>query len=82
MGRLIVGADGRATKRYPYANVATPYEKLKSLDDAAQHLKPGVSFAELDALALSVSDLDAAAAVNAARAELFRIIARDRAAAA
>ena len=42
-----------------YANVATPYEKLK----------PGVSFAELDALALSVSDLDAAAAVNTPRTE-------------
>ena len=70
------------TKRYPYANVATPDEKLKSLDDAAQYLKPGVSFAELDALALSVSDLDAAAAVNAARTELFRTIARDRAAVA
>ena len=77
-----VGEDGRVTKRYPYANVATPYEKLKSLDDAAQYLTPGVSFADLDALALSVSDLDAAAAVNAARTELFRTIARDRAAVA
>ena len=51
-----VGDDGRATKRYPYANVATPYDKLKSLD--------------------------AAAAVNAARAEMFRAIARDEAEAA
>ena len=77
-----VGEDGRVTKRYPYANVATPYEKLKSLDNAARHLKPGVSFAELDALAASVSDLDAAAALNAARTDLFRGIARQGATAA
>ena len=54
--------DGRVTTRYPYDNVATPYEKLKSLDDAERFLKPGVSFAELDAFAGSVSDLDAARA--------------------
>ena len=77
-----VGDDGRTTKRYPYANVTTPYDKLKSLDHAERFLKPGVSFAELDAFALSVSDLDAAAAVNAARAEMFRAIARDEAEAA
>ena len=77
-----VGEDGRVTKRYPYANVATPYEKLKSLDNAAQYLKPGVSFAERDALAASVSDLDAAAALNAARTDLFRSIARQGATAA
>ena len=77
-----VGDDGRTTKRYPYANVATPYDKLKSLDHAERFLKPGVSCAELDAFALSVSDLDAAAAVNAARAEMVRAIARDEAEAA
>ena len=73
----VVRDDGRVTKRYPYANVATPYEKLRSLDDAERFLKPGVSFAELDALALSVSDLGAAARVNASRTELFRAIERD-----
>ena len=52
--------------------MAAPYEKLK----------PGVSYAELDALALSVSDLDAATAVNTARTELFRAIVRDRVAVA
>ena len=57
-----------------------PYEKLKSLDDAERFLKPGVSFEGLDAFAAAVSDLDAAAAVNAAGAELFRAIARVEAA--
>ena len=64
-----LGDDGRTAKRYPYANVATPYDKLKSLDHAERFLKPGVSFADLEA-----------AAVNAARAEMFRAIARDEAA--
>ena len=70
-----VGDDGRVSKRYPYANVATPYEKLKSLDDAAQYLRPGVTIEQLDAFAGAVSDLDAARALNAARNELFRAIA-------
>lgn len=39
-----VGDDGRATWRYPYANVATPYEKLRSIENAAQCLRAGVTF--------------------------------------
>jgi hypothetical protein len=42
----------------------TPYEKLKSLPNAAQYLKPRVSFQDLDALATSISDNDAAQRLN------------------
>ena len=70
-----VGEDGRVAKHYPYENVATPHEKLKSLDRADQYLRPGVAMAQLDAFARSASDLDAARALNAARDELFRAIA-------
>ncbi len=42
-----VGDDGRVTRRYPYANVATPHEKFKSLDAAAQYLRPGVTIEQL-----------------------------------
>ena len=38
------------TKRYPYANVATPFEKLKSLDDAAQYPGLGVTLEQLERL--------------------------------
>jgi len=36
----------------------TPLEKFKSLPDAAQYLKPGVSFKDLDAIATKQSEVD------------------------
>ena len=52
----------------------TPYEKLKSLPDAAQHLKPGITFQQLDDIVYAMSDNEAARHLNEARAELFRTI--------
>ena len=69
-----VDAKGRVRKRYPHANVMTPYEKLKSLPDAAACLKPGISFDQLDAVAAEMSDNDAARALNQARDRLFASI--------
>ena len=66
--------EGKIKKRYRDQDLATPYEKLKSLPNAATFLKPGVTFQQLDAIAYAQSDLDAARAVNAARDELFRTI--------
>ena len=70
-------AKGRIRKRYRDRDTATPYEKLKSLPEAARLLKPGVTFKTLDAVAYAQSDLDAALAVNAAREELFRALGRE-----
>ena len=67
-------ANGRTRRRYRDEDVATPYEKLKSLPNAAGRLRDGVTFEQLDAMALAQSDLEAAQAVNAARDELFRRI--------
>lgn len=53
----------------------TPYEKLKSLPTASQHLKPVVTFEQLDAIASRISDNDAALALNRARSTLFQAIA-------
>jgi len=69
-----VDAKGRLRKRYRYEAMMTPYEKLKSLPEAAQYLKPGVSLAALDALAYAISDNEAARRLNAARPALFRSI--------
>ncbi len=69
-----VDAKGRVRKRYPYANVMTPYEKLKSLPNAAACLKPGTAFDELDAIAAALSDNEAARALNQARDRLFAAI--------
>ena len=69
-----VDAKGRVRKRYPHANVMTPYEKLKSLPGAAACLKPGISFDQLDAVAAAMSDNDAARALNQARDRLLASI--------
>lgn len=34
----------------------TPYDKLQSLPNAGAHLKPGVDFRQLDAIARAISD--------------------------
>lgn len=69
-----IDAKGRLRKRYPYATMTTPYEKLKSLPEAAQYLKPGITFEDLDAIAYAISDNEAARRLNEARATLFRSI--------
>ena len=76
-----VGCKGKVRRKYLRDDVKTPYEKLKSLSGAAGHLKPGLTFRALDRIADAQSDLEAARALNAARAELFRRI-RSTAAAA
>ena len=65
-------AKGRQCKRYPYKLMMTPYEKLKSLPNAEQYLKPTVTFLKLDALARVISDNDAAKHLNDARTRLFK----------
>ncbi len=51
-----------------------PYDKLKSLPGAKDCLKPGVTFAILDAVALRISDNQAAEQLQKARQKLFKII--------
>lgn len=53
----------------------TPYEKLKSIPEASEYLKEGVTLKQLDAQAAKMSDNDAALALNNARKKLFRDIA-------
>ena len=78
----VTDAKGRVRKRYRDENVMTPYRKLKSLDSAEQHLRPGVTFEQLDTVALKISDLEAAQAVTRARNHLFQQIGKAIAAAA
>ena len=70
--KTIIDAKGKEKKTYPYKNIMTPYEKLKSLEQAEQYLKPGESFTALDRQAMTLTDLDAAAAVQKARKKLFQ----------
>ena len=70
----LTDAKGRQRKRYPYKLMMTPYEKLKSLPDAARSLKPGITFEQLDAQANIISDNEAARRLNEARVILFKSI--------
>jgi hypothetical protein len=70
----ITDDKGRQRKRYPYQNLMTPYDKLKSLPSAETFLKPGVTFEHLDAIAFAESDNTAARRLQTARAALFQSI--------
>lgn len=64
-----VDASGKIRKRY--RQWMTPYEKLKSLENAMQYLKPGTTFETLDKIAQAHSDNQFAQMMNKAKVELF-----------
>lgn len=70
----ITDAKGKERKRYRYEDMKTPYEKLKSIPDASQYLKLGITVEQLDAIASRISDNEAALALNHARSTLFQSI--------
>jgi transposase InsO family protein len=65
---------GKQRKIYRYENMMTPYDKLKSLPNAKDYLKPGVSFEILYKLAHEISDNQAADQLQKARRKLFKTI--------
>ena len=67
-------SKGKQRKRYPYEKMMTPYEKLKSLPNAESYLKPGLSFRDIDAIACSITDNQAAEQMNNAKLKLFTTI--------
>jgi len=69
-----IDARGKERKVYRYENMMTPYDKLKSLPDAKEYLKPGVTFEILDAVAHQINDNQAADQLQKARQKLFKII--------
>jgi transposase InsO family protein len=70
---IIDEKTGKQRKKYSYDDVMTPYEKLKSLPNAEQYLRPGISFAKLDILAKKETDLESARKAKQAREKLFRM---------
>jgi transposase InsO family protein len=65
-------ARGKRTRRYKADDYRTPYEKLKSLPEAAQYLKQDGSFARLDRTATKMSDTECARKMGEAKAKLLR----------
>jgi len=71
---IFTDAKGKQRKRYRYERMMTPYDKLKSLPNAEQFLKPGLSFQSLDDIAYAISDNEAAQRLQQARYQLFESI--------
>jgi len=67
-------AKGKQRKIYRYETMMTPYDKFKSLPQAATRLKPGLTFEILDATAHQFSDNQAANRLQKARQHLFTTI--------
>lgn len=64
--------DRRGKQKKKYDIYLTPYEKLKSLPNAAEYLKESFSFAVLDKIAYSESDNTFAKRMKEAKRELFK----------
>lgn len=72
--KIVKDHRGKEIKRYPYQDMMTPYEKLKSLPKAEQYLKTHFSFKQLDEFAQEISDNESARRMNDARNRLFNKI--------
>jgi hypothetical protein len=68
---IINETTGKRKRIYPHQNYQTPYEKLKSVPNAQQHLKQKISFEQLDKIAYANSDIEFAKKVEQAREKLF-----------
>jgi transposase InsO family protein len=72
----VIDPKGKIRKTYPYEEMRTSYEKLKSLPEAESYLRPGLTFETLDAIANQMSDNQFAERMVKARSNLFQQITR------
>ena len=73
----IIDEKGKQKKQYKYEDMMTPYEKLRSLDNAEGYLKEGMSFRILDDIASEVTDNEAAQRLQDERQALFKTISEE-----
>ena len=71
---IVIDDKGKQRKKYRYQDMMTPYDKLKSLENANYFLKEGITFKKLDAEATAISDNEAARQLQTARNQLFNTI--------
>jgi hypothetical protein len=71
-GFAVVKRDSKGKEKhiYPADGYMTPYEKFRSLPDAEQYLKPGVTFDQLDFIAYAMSDTEFAELMEQAKDQL------------
>ena len=71
---IVMDDKGKERKKYRYDKMMTPYEKLKSLEQAENYLKETLSFEQLDKEAYKVSDNQFTDQMNFAKKQLFKQI--------
>jgi len=69
-----IDAKGKQTHTYPKDGYMMPYEKLRSLPDARQYLKPGLSFELLDLKAYAMSDVQWTEVMAEQRSAMWRSV--------
>jgi hypothetical protein len=74
---LVKGARGRIQRRYPADEYRTPFEKLCSLENWQQYLKPGTTEAFLRSQALQRSDTEAAKQMQKAKLGILKRVRLD-----
>lgn len=72
--KTITDSKGKDRKIYPYECMMTPYDKLKSIENAEKYLKPGITFEILDKVAFSQNDDQAAEQLQKERSKIFKTI--------
>jgi hypothetical protein len=68
----VIDSEGKIKKTYPYREVMTPYGKVKSLPQAENYLRRGVTFEGLGKIANQMSDNQFAERMVNARSNLFQ----------
>ncbi|WP_206950637.1 integrase catalytic domain-containing protein [Trinickia acidisoli] len=74
-----VDARGRIRKSYPSERIMTPWDRLRSIPDFEQYLKPGVTAQTLSDTAMAMTDSQAAQQLQDMRRNLFASFRRKRA---
>jgi hypothetical protein len=67
-----IDAKGKIRKTYPHNQIMTPWERLKSISNHQDYLKPGITSEALEHEANAMSDNEAANQVQKARKRLFQ----------
>ena len=70
--KTITDSKGKDKKTYPYECMMTPYDKLKSIENAINYLKPDITFEILDKVALSQNDDQAAEQLQKERSKFLK----------
>ncbi len=68
----VVNQRGQRRRVYQADDYMTPYEKLKSLPQAVQYLKPGLCFQQLERMAQAMSDTQWARRMKQSKEKLLR----------